>query len=133
MSNISYADYLFYTNTYHGNGFADEAAARPYLNKASDSVRRAIRYKDEMRVPTAFQTEHLKRATCLTADFFNAQGNDGTIAGSVSGYSIGDVNMQLGGGNDADSRSMAVYGVPQRAYDELIVTGYLYRGIRDGW
>lgn len=129
MSNISYADYSFYTQTYHGNGFDNEAAAMPFLNKASDAVRRAIRYRDELVAPTAFQTEHLKRATCLTADFFNTQGNDGIVAGSVSGYTIGDVSMQLGGGNDADSNAMATYGVSQRAYEELIVTGYLYRGI----
>ena len=126
---ISYADYEFYTNTYHGNGFDSQETAMPLLEKASDAVRRAIRYKDELNAPTAFQTEHLKRATCLTADFFNVQGNDGVVAGGVSGYSIGDVNMQLGGGNDADTKAMAEYGVSQRAYDELIVTGYLYRGI----
>lgn len=126
---ISYADYQFYTDTYHGTEFNSQTDAIPVLNKASDAVRRAIRYKDELKAPTAFQTEHLKRATCLTADFFNTQGNDGIVAGSVSGYTIGDVSMQLGGGNDADSKAMATYGVSQRAYEELIVTGYLYRGI----
>ena len=124
---ISYADYSFYTETYHGT--AEKTQIMPLLEKASDAVRRAIRYKDELNAPTAFQTEHLKRATCLTADFFNTQGNDGIVAGSVSGYTIGDVSMQLGGGNDADSKTMATYGVSQRAYEELIVTGYLYRGI----
>ncbi len=126
---ISYADYEFYTNTYHGNGFDSQETAMPLLEKASDAVRRAIRYKDELNAPTAFQTEHLKRATCLTADFFNVQGNDGVVAGGVSGYSIGDVNMQLGGNNDADTISMNRYGVSQRAYEELVMTGYLYRGI----
>lgn len=127
---ISYADLEFYLETYHGSKMAevDEDTVLDILGRASDAVRRAIRYKDELNAPTVFQEEHLKLATCLAADFFYEQGNDGTVAGSVSGYSIGDVNMQLGG-NDADSRSMAVYGVPQRAYDELIVTGYLYRGI----
>ena len=126
---ISYADYEFYTNTYHGNGFDSQETAMPFLERASDAVRRAIRYKDELNVPTAFQPEHLKRATCLTADFFNVQGNDGVVAGGVSGYSIGDVNMQLGGNNDADTISMNRYGVSQRAYEELVMTGYLYRGI----
>lgn len=126
---ISYADYEFYTNTYHGNGFDSQETAMPLLEKASDAVRRAIRYKDELNAPTAFQTEHLKRATCLTADFFNVQGNDGVVAGGVSVYSIGDVNMQLGGNNDADTISMNRYGVSQRAYEELVMTGYLYRGI----
>lgn len=126
---ISYADYEFYTNTYHGNGFDSQETAMSLLEKASDAVRRAIRYKDELNAPTAFQTEHLKRATCLTADFFNVQGNDGVVAGGVSGYSIGDVNMQLGGNNDADTISMNRYGVSQRAYEELVMTGYLYRGI----
>lgn len=126
---ISYADYEFYTNTYHGNGFDSQETAMPLLEKASDAVRRAIRYKDELNAPTAFQTEHLMRATCLTADFFNVQGNDGVVAGGVSGYSIGDVNMQLGGNNDADTISMNRYGVSQRAYEELVMTGYLYRGI----
>ena len=126
---ISYADYEFYTNTYHGNGFDSQETAMPLLEKASDAVRRAIRYKDELNAPTAFQTEHLKRATCLTADFFNVQGNDGVVACGVSVYSIGDVNMQLGGNNDADTISMNRYGVSQRAYEELVMTGYLYRGI----
>lgn len=126
---ISYADYGFYTDTYHGTSFSEEAEALTMLNRASDAVRRAIRYKDELKAPTAFQEEHLKRATCLTADFFHELGTDGTVATAVSGYSIGDVNMQLGGGNDADTKAMAEYGVSQRAYDELIVTGYLYRGI----
>lgn len=126
---ISYADYEFYTNTFHGTGFTSSEEAMPFLNKASDAVRRAIRYKDDIAAPTVFQTEHLKRATCLTADFFHDLGTDGTVASAVSGYSIGDVNMQLGGGNDADAKTMAEYGVSQRAYDELIVTGYLYRGI----
>ena len=124
---ISYADYEFYTDVYHGA--MEEEQALPLLNRASDAVRRAIRYKDELRAPTEFQTEHLKRATCLTADFFGTQGTDGTVAGTVSGYSIGDVTMQLGGDSNADSKAMAIYGVSQRAYDELIVTGYLYRGI----
>lgn len=126
---ISYADYEFYTNTYHGTEFGSQEEALPLLEKASDAVRRAIRYKDELNAPTAFQTEHLKRATCLTADFFCAQGDGGVTAGGVSGYSIGDVNMQLGGNNDADTISMNRYGVSQRAYEELVVTGYLYRGI----
>ena len=47
--------------------------------------------------------------------------------GHVRNYSIGDVNMQLGGASDQNA--MSSYGVPQRAVDELIVTGYLYRGI----
>lgn len=124
---ISYADYDFYTNTYHGTQFDSSEAAMPFLNKASDDVRRAIRYKDELRNPTAFQTEHLKRATCLAADFFNETGSSGAMASGVTGYSIGDVNMQLGG--VSDKSAMETYGVPQRAVDELIVTGYLYRGI----
>ena len=126
---ISYADYEFYRDEYHGDSFASEQEAQKFLQRASDAVRRAIRYKDELQSPTGFQTEHLKRATCLTADFFHELGTDGTVATAVSGYSIGDVNMQLGGGNDADTKAMAEYGVSQRAYDELIVTGYLYRGI----
>ncbi|MBP5261268.1 MAG: hypothetical protein J6Z43_03970 [Clostridiales bacterium] len=126
---ISYADYEFYTTEYHGASFDSAESAMPYLNKASDAVRRAIRYKDEINVPTAYQEEHLKRAVCLTADFFYESGNtSGASADGVSGYSIGDVNMQLGG-NSADSNSMATYGVPMRVYEELIVTGYLYRGI----
>ncbi|MCR5059704.1 MAG: hypothetical protein K6A80_01600 [Saccharofermentans sp.] len=124
---ISYADYQFYTDTYHGTEFSSQSDATPVLNKASDAVRRAIRYKDELKTPTAFQTEHLKRATCLTADFFNETGSAGATSGGVTGYSIGDVNMQLG--SEADKASMETYGVPQRAYDELIMTGYLYRGI----
>lgn len=126
---ISYADYDFYQNTYHGDSFSSQADAMKVLNRASDAVRQAIRYRDERMAPTAFQTEHLKRATCLTADFFHELGTDGTVATAVSGYTIGDVSMQLGGGNDADSKAIAIYGVSQRAYEELIVTGYLYRGI----
>lgn len=123
---ISYADYSFYTDTYHGT--AEETQIMPLLKKASDAVRRAIRYKDELNAPTAFQTEHLKRATCLTADFFMETGNSsGASANGLSGYSIGDVNVQLNG--NGDSEAMSTYGVPQRAYDELIVTGYLYRGL----
>lgn len=125
---ISYADYEFYADTYHGTSFTDAESAMPYLNKASDAVRRAIRYKDELSAPTEYQEKHMKCAVCLTADFFFEAGSDGVSSGGVSGYSIGDVNMQLGG-NDADVVSMNRYGVPQRAYEELIVTGYLYRGI----
>lgn len=124
---ISYADYDFYQNTYHGDAFSSQAEAMKVLNRASDAVRQAIRYRDERIAPTAFQTEHLKRATCLAADYFQATGNAGVIAGGVSGYSIGDVNMQMGGASDQNA--MSYYGVPQRAVDELIVTGYLYRGI----
>lgn len=125
---ISYADWNFYQNTYHGTAFSTQAEAMNALNRASDAVRQAIRYRDERMAPTAFQTEHLKRATCLTADYFKETGNVGIIAsGGVTGYSIGDVNMQLGG--ESDQGSMETYGVPKRAYEELIVTGYLYRGI----
>ena len=125
---ISYADYDFYQNTYHGDSFSSQTDAMKALNRASDAVRQAIRYRDERMAPTAFQTEHLKRATCLTADYFQETGNAGVIAsGGVTGYSIGDVNMQLGG--VSDKGSMGTYGVPQRAVDELIVTGYLFRGL----
>ena len=125
---ISYADYDFYQNTYHGDAFSSQADAMKVLNRASDAVRQAIRYRDERIAPTAFQTEHLKRATCLAADYFQETGSAGSVAsGGVSGYSIGDVNMQLG--SAADQGAMESYGVPQRAVDELIVTGYLYRGI----
>jgi hypothetical protein len=125
---ISYADYEFYTDEYHGTDFSTSEEALPYLQKASDAVRRAIRYKDELEPPTPFQKEHLKRAVCLAADFLLETGNNsGASANGLSGYSIGDVNMQIGGTSDVDM--MATYGVPQRAYDELIVTGYLYRGI----
>lgn len=124
---ISYADYEFYTNDYHGVSFISQDEARKVLNRASDAVRQAIRYKDETMTPTTFQEEHLKRATCLTADFFNETGSSGAVTSGVSGYSIGDVNMQLGG--ESDKGAMETYGVPQRAVDELIVTGYLYRGI----
>lgn len=124
---ISYADYEFYTNDYHGVSFISQDEAMKVLNRASDAVRQAIRYKDETMTPTTFQEEHLKRATCLTADYFQSTGNAGVVSGGVTGYSIGDVNMQLG--SAADQGAMESYGVPQRAVDELIVTGYLYRGI----
>lgn len=125
---ISYADYSFYTEEYHGTEFTDQGRAMQFLQKGSDAVRRAIRYQDELKDPTSFQIEHLKRAVCLTADFLLETGNSsGASANGLSGYSIGDVNMQLNG--NADAESMSVYGVPQRAYDELVVTGYLYRGL----
>lgn len=121
---MAYADYGFYTDVYMGESL-DDSSAYIWLQRASDAVNRATRFKIDDTL-TEFQMERVKYATCLTADFLATIG-DSAISGTVTGYSIGDVNVQF---SDADKESMVNYGIPKRAYEELIQTGLLYLGVR---
>lgn len=120
---MAYADYNFYVNTYFGDILTVDDADL-YLERASSCIDRATRsgVNDGL---TAFQMERVKFAVCLTADFLSAFG-DASATGTVSSYSIGDVSLSL---SDGDRETMDAYGVPKKAYEELIQTGLLYRGL----
>lgn len=120
---MTYADYEFYSETYKGN-LLSEDTAEVWLTRASDAVNRATRSRitDEM---TEFQTLRIKYAVCLTADYLTTLG-DSASAGTVASYSIGDVSLSF---DDNDKACISKYGIPQRAYEELIQTGLLYTGV----
>lgn len=120
---MAYADYEFYVNEYFGTTLSMDDA-NIYLERASSAIDRATRsgVNDTL---TAFQMERIKFAVCLTADFLCSFG-DASATGTVSSYSIGDVSLTL---SDGDKATVEAYGVPQKAYDELIQTGLLYRGL----
>lgn len=121
---MAYADYEFYLDVYKGDVLTNEDSDL-WLERASQAVKRATRSQSDSAL-TEFQTERVKFAVCLTADYLSSIGDTAT-AGTVSSYSIGDVSVSL---SDGDKLSVERYGVPQRAYDELIQTGLLYVGVR---
>jgi hypothetical protein len=125
---MAYADYEFYSDVYMGDSLTAEDAV-VWLKRASDDVNRATRSKIGINPDdglTEFQIERIKYATCLTADFLKSVG-DSVQSGTVTGYSIGDVNVQM---STADKSYVETYGIPKKAYDELIQTGLLYLGVR---
>lgn len=121
---MAYADYEFYKEIYKGDSLTNDNSD-VWLTRASDAVNRATRSRIDSSI-TEFQLERIKYAVCLTADFLISLG-DSAMSGTVTGYTIGDVSVQL---SDGDKASVAAYGIPQRAYDELIQTGLLYLGVK---
>ncbi len=122
---MAYADADFYTNTY-GGALPADASLDKLLARASDDIDIATLYRigtlGGLTALTDFCQQQIKMAVCAQADYVDATGGIADFGG-LSGYSVGDVNVQLG----AATGGYPALAPRARAY--LLPTGLMNRGV----
>lgn len=123
----AYADYAFYTNTYHGE--MEEADFEQNALSASQYIRYLTMGKSD-----GYEGDELKYATCEAADVLHAlsQGLDGAgekKSESTDGYSVSYVTQSRDG---ETSEELANRKITEAIRKWLLPTGLLYAGVRCG-
>ena len=122
MRAISYVDYEYYRDVFMGS--LDEPTAARLLGEASDQVDRLtygrIRRKGFDNL-SEYQQEMIKKAACHQAEFLANYGE--YLNMPLDGYSIGDVSLSFGTGNQGAGGVIA----DKRALDYLTQTGLATR------
>lgn len=100
---MAYADGTYYKTVFYGVEIPDEDLER-LLARASEKIDYATynrsRHFDDL---SEYEQEMIQKATCSEAEAIYTYGdNDDGVAG-LSGYSIGDVSVSLGGQDTINS------------------------------
>jgi len=113
-----YADYSFYTDTYHGDTLTSSNAVK-WLDRASDYVDTITYRRLETAYPTAEADDvKVKKAVCAVADalyFIDAQRRagaalvnaDGKVTGAIASMSSGKESISYATGGTASVYSAA--------------------------
>ena len=112
MRTLSYTDFIYYRDTFHG--VLDEDQVIKLLDEASDQVDKLtygrIRAKGFDNL-TEYQQGLVKKAVCYQVDFINAYGD--YLNMPLSGFSAGDISLSFNkdnqgpGGIIADKKTLS--------------------------
>lgn len=121
---MAYADSSYYKDTYEGSAVPDDQLEQ-MLATASDDID-AMTYgriggEAGFQALTSFQQEKVRRAVCLQADYLHDFGDVAALG--LSGYSVGDVSVNMDSGSGTAAYSSAARRV-------LLPTGLMNRVVR---